>query len=161
MYQSIVTLHIIAALVFFAAHSVSAVMAFRLPRARDVERIRSMMKLSGRLKPLIYGSLLVLVGAGIAAGSMANWWVMGWIGTALVLLVLLTAWMVFFSIHYYTPLRVALGLRNDRTQQTNAPTAITQEEIAALIKAANPWLLLIPGLGITAAILWLMISKPF
>jgi hypothetical protein len=158
MYRSVVTIHIIAALVFFSIHSVAAVMAFRLRRTQNLDRLRSMLNLSERLRTPLYLSLLTLVGAGIIAGFMANWWVMGWIGASLVLLILLTGWMVFFAIRYYAPLRIALGLRS---KGTTAPAVASQEEIAALVKAANPWTLLIPGLGITAVIVWLMIAKPF
>src|SRR5436853_7693850 len=93
MYQWIVFLHVLGAVMFFMAHGASMAMAFQLRREHEPARIRAMLDLSRATVPGAYISLIVLLVAGIIAGIMGNWFTRGWIWTALVLLVVLMGLM--------------------------------------------------------------------
>jgi hypothetical protein len=142
-------------------HGASAAMAFRLRQERNLDRIRAMLELATALRPLTFGSLLLLLVAGIAAGTMGNWWTQGWINLSLLLLIVLGLWMGIYTARYYAPLRVALGLKQRRNRQSATSSVVNEDEIAMLVKATNPWMLALPGLGFTCLILWLMMFKPF
>lgn len=162
MYRWIVFLHILAAFAFFMAHGASAVMAFRLRRETEVARIRAILDLSNAALPIAYFALMVVVLAGIAAGVMAGWFRMGWIWTALVLLVLLWFGMHGYAFRFYTPIRKAVGLpyHHPSGDQPGGEPA-SDAEIQAAIRAANPIPLLAVSFGLVAVILWLMMFKPF
>jgi uncharacterized membrane protein len=161
VYRWIVFVHVLSALVFFMGHGASAAMAFRLRHEQNTDRIRAMLELATALRPLTVGSLLLLLVAGIAAGTMGNWWTQGWISISLLLLIVLGIWMSIYTARYYTPLRMALGLKPKRDRQANTASAAREDEIATLVKATNPWALAVPGLALTCVILWLMLFKPF
>src|SRR3954468_21412272 len=112
MYRWIVFLHILSALIFFMAHGTSAAMAFRLRHERELARIRAILDLSDAMLPVAYFALLVVVLAGIAAGIMAGWFVMGWIWAALVLLVVLWIGMHVYAFASTPPFPKAVGLPN-------------------------------------------------
>jgi hypothetical protein len=159
MYQWVVFLHILGALVFFMAHGASAAMAFGLRREQNFDRMRVLLQMSGVAVNVMYLGLLLLLAAGIGAGFMGNWWSKGWIWVALVLMVVLVGWMGYYSQQRYAPIRKALGITY--RGQPGATTPPDATEINALIQAANPVILAVGGLGLAAVILWLMVFKPF
>src|SRR3982751_1551465 len=110
MYRWLVFLHILSGFTFFMAHGVSALMAFRLKRESNPERMRAILDFSNFALPVMYWSLMLLVLAGIGAGIMGNWFSMGWIWAAIVLLVVLWIGMVTYAMKYYSPIRKALGM---------------------------------------------------
>ena len=55
---------------FVLAHGASAFAAIRIRSEREPSRVAALLDLSGTSMSLMYVSLLVLVGAGIAAGSL-------------------------------------------------------------------------------------------
>ena len=160
MYQWIVFLHILGALVFFMAHGASATMAFRLRRETNLERLRTLLGLSEVAVPVMYISLLILLLAGIVAGIMGNWFnTRGWIWASLVLLIVLAGWMGYYAQRHYIPIRKALGVAY-RGQPGATPPA-SEAEVAVLVQATSPAMLAGVSLLITAVILWLMVFKPF
>jgi len=161
MYPWIVFLHILSAFAFFMAHGASAVMAFRLQREHELDRIRAILDLSNAALPITYMSVMVLLLAGIIAGIMGSWFSQGWIWTALVLIVLLWFGMHYYASRYFTPIRKAVGLPYRDHGDQPAQTPASEAEIAAAIRAANPTILLVISFGLVAVILWLMMFKPF
>jgi hypothetical protein len=161
MYQWIVFLHILAAFAFFMAHGASAVMAFRLRRETDLARIGAILDLSDAALPVAYFALMVLVIAGVIAGIMAGWFRMGWIWTAIVLLVILWFGMHAYAFRFYTPLRKAVGLPYRDGKDHPASEPASSAEIQAVLQAGNPTILLAVSFGLIAVILWLMMFKPF
>jgi hypothetical protein len=159
MYQLVVFLHILGALVFFMAHGASATMAFRVRREQNPEHIRGLLELSEMALPVMWAGLMTLLIAGIIAGIMGNWWSKGWIWTALVLLIILGGWMGYYGQRYYGPLRTALGITYRGVPGANPPAST--QEILRLVQATSPIMLGGGALGITAIILWLMVFKPF
>lgn len=159
MYQWVVFLHILGALVFFMAHGASAAMAFRLRRETNPERLRTLLTLSETAVPVMWVSLLVLLLAGIIAGIMRNWFAMGWIWAALVLLVVLGGWMGYYGGRFYAPIRQALGITYRGRPGANPPAS--DAEVATLVQATSPAMLAGVSFAIVAVILWLMVFKPF
>lgn len=159
MYQWVVFLHILGALIFFMAHGVSTMVTFRLSREKNLDRMRALMELSSSSLPVMWLGLILLLAAGITAGFMGNWWSRGWIGTALALMVVMTVWFGYYARRHFTPLRKALGLPSRRNPV--APSPASPEEIERLVQAANPLLLAVIGFGLSAIILYLMVFKPF
>ncbi|MFN8450924.1 MAG: hypothetical protein U0521_20680 [Anaerolineae bacterium] len=162
MYQWVVFVHILSALAFFMAHGASAAMAFQLRRERQLDRIKAILDLSSAALPVMYFSVLALVIAGVIAGIMGNWFSRGWIWASLVLLVVVFGWMYSYVFRYYTPIRKAVGLPyRDRSGEKPAGEPASDAEIAALIQATNPPLLMGVSVALAAGILWLMVFKPF
>lgn len=162
MYQWVVFVHILSALAFFMAHGASAAMAFQLRRERQLDRIKAILDLSSAALPVMYFSVLALVVAGVIAGIMGNWFSQGWIWVALVLLVVVFGWMYAYVFRYYTPIRKAVGLPyHDRSGDKPAGAPASDAEIAAVIQATNPPLLMGVSFALVAVILWLMVFKPF
>jgi|SRR5690606_14957725 cytochrome bd-type quinol oxidase subunit 2 len=159
MYRWVVFLHILGSLLFFMAHGVSAAMALQIGREQNRERIRGLMELSAAAVPVMWIGLLTLLIAGIIAGIMGNWFSFGWIWLSLALMVVLVIWMGYTVQKRYAPIRKALGITYRGQPGDNPPAS--DDEIASLIRAANPVSLAAGGFGLAAVILWLMIFKPF
>ena len=85
---------------------------------------------------------------------MGGWWGRLWIWATLALLIALAvAMMVVGS----SPLvRIWRAL-----ESSEAPSALTEKRLDDLLSAAHLWLLTLIGGGGVAAILWLMLFKPF
>ena len=161
MYQWLVFLHILGALLFFMAHGASAFMAFRLRRETQLERIRAILDLSNVAIPVAYMSLLLLLLAGIIAGIVGGWFRMGWIWAALVLLFVLAGGMIYYARRFYTPVRKAVGLPYREGRDMPALPPASETEIARLTQATNPMALGGFSFAVVAVILWLMVFKPF
>jgi hypothetical protein len=93
LYPWIVLVHVIAAFLFILAHGASAIVSFRLRAERDPTRILALLDLSASTIGPMYGTLGLLLLAGIAAGIMGNWFSKGWIWLALGIFVVITVLM--------------------------------------------------------------------
>jgi uncharacterized membrane protein len=162
MYQLVVYLHILAALGFISGHGASAGMAFQLPKERDTERIRAMLDVSASLFALTYGSLLLLLVAGVTAGFIGKWWGSGWIWLSLGILIVLIAYMAVSTRNHYNQVRKVVGQPYfDGSKEMPAEEPGTVEEIESAIASTNPRRDALLGYGAFAAIVFLMIYKPF
>ena len=114
MYTWVVFLHLVGVFGFLMAHGVSAAVALRLRKEREVERVRALLDLSS-YSIIVMGIsfiLLLVTGiiAGIIAGFMGDFWGNIWIwasGGTIVVLAILMAWL---GTEYYDRVRRALGL---------------------------------------------------
>jgi hypothetical protein len=163
-YRWLIFLHIFGAIAFVYAHSVSAVVAFRLRSERDPQRIRTIIELysTGRMFGLLYGSLLLLLAGGVAAGFLGHWWGFGWIWLSIILLIAISVSMYAIGSKYYSRVRQAIGMESmqgGKVQEAGMPASL--EELDALLNRSPAQLLLLIGGGGMAVILWLMIFKPF
>src|SRR5262245_58727689 len=140
LFQWIVYVHILAVFAFLLAHGTATAITFKLRGERQIERIRALLDLSQSMRILGSVSLLVLILAGIILGFMGNWWGHGWIWTALILLVLMSAAMGVLASR---PLAQA--------RQILAASSTTQvdQQLTTLLSAPNPVILsVIGGVGI-------------
>lgn len=148
-YNFWVFLHIAGVLGFLAGNGVSWVAALRLRRERNPERLRALLDLAmaGRRLADPFGGLLLL--GGIVAGFQGSYWSQGWIGTALLLVIVITGFGSVLIPRHVRAVRAALdggqasaGL--DTLLASNRPVVVTAVQAAGI-----------------AIILYLMVFKPF
>ena len=161
MYEWVLFLHVIGALVFMMSHGVSIFVAFRLQQERMVDRIRALLDLSSMSLKGMWGATLVLLGAGIALGFMGKWWAQGWLWLSIGIIVAVAVSMFVISGRAYYPLRTAVGLPDPWSKEDELGDVAPENEIRALIEASHPRLMAIIGLGGFFLILGLMMFKPF
>lgn len=102
-----------------------------------------------------YVSIVLLLGAGILAGFIGNWWRMGWIWISLGLFIVIAGAMYPLGSSYFRRIRAIVG-----TRPSGAPMA-SDEEIDEILGSGRPLLLTLVGFGGLFVILWLMVLKPF
>ncbi|MBI4771187.1 MAG: hypothetical protein HY784_12445 [Chloroflexi bacterium] len=162
MYPWLIFLHIVGTFGFVMAHGVSAAVAFRLRKERGVERVRALLEISGGSYSVLYPSLYILLITGIVGGFMGKWWGAGWIWTSLGLLIALIVYMSFRAAGFYGGLRKAAGLEFFEKFKAHPPIdPVSAEELERMLSKSIAWELLVVGSGGLAAILWLMMFKPF
>lgn len=125
------------------------------PGARRRERISTQAELSAASMTGFYVSIVLLLGAGILAGFIGNWWRMGWIWISLGLFIVIAGAMYPLGSSYFRRIRAIVG-----TRPSGAPMA-SDEEIDEILGSGRPLLLTLVGFGGLFVILWLMVLKPF
>jgi hypothetical protein len=161
-YPWIVLAHVLGAFGLALGHGVSVHTAFKLRGERDRTRVETLLDLSQTSLWLLYGSLLVLLAAGIAAGFVGGWWGQLWIWAAIGILVLILAVMYSVGSVYYMGLRKALGRPGYEPKEgVPPPEPMKPEQLAAYLDSSRPfWLAAVGGIGLVA-IIALMMLKPF
>ena len=157
-YPWLVWLHILGAFIFAFGHGTSAVVAFKLRRERDPVRIAALLEVSLISTAVLYVGLLLLLGGGIAAGVVGQWFGQLWLWAAIAVLVIVMFLMYAIGSAYYIQLRRAVGQRGPRDRE--APAVLPPAELAALLDSHRPDALAAIGVIGLAAILWLMVFKP-
>jgi uncharacterized membrane protein len=163
LYQWLVFAHIAGAFGFLMSHGVSVAVAFRVRKERDPARIMSLLELSATALGGMYVSLLVLIGAGVWAGFLGpdqelgglSWWGFGWIWVALGTLIVTMGVMYGVATNYYKRLRTIAGAMAEGSE------AVSESQLASVVRGPRPWILAIVGFGSLLFILYLMIFKPF
>jgi uncharacterized membrane protein len=159
IYPWLVYVHVAGVLVFTLGHGVSVGVAFKVREERDPQRILALLQLSTWSLWLFYIGVLLLLGAGIWAGFTpgipGSWWGSGWIWTALIIFVLTMFAMYALASNYYRRLRTIAEARVAGSQ------AVTDEQLAEVLRGPRPWILAIIGFGSLLFILYLMLFKPF
>jgi uncharacterized membrane protein len=154
-YRWWVFLHIAGVFGFLIAHGVSVGVAFRLRREREPKRIMALLDLSNSSITLLYWSLLLLIGGGVVAGFVGDWWGDGWIWVSLGTLLLTIGAMYAVATTYYRRLRTVIGAMADGSQ------AISEERLGEVLAGPRAWVLAAIGFGAILFILYLMLFKPF
>ena len=162
LYPWVVFVHVAAAFLFVMGHGASMWVSDQIRRERDPARIRALLELSSRSLGLVYGSLLALLIAGVAAGIMGNHFGRGWIWAAIVVLVAIMALMYWLATQYYARVREAVGIRSyGYPKDAPDPTPVSAEELAALVDTRRPDVIGLVGIIGLLVLLWLMMFKPF
>jgi hypothetical protein len=162
LYNWIVFIHIAGGFTFALGHGVSAGVAFKLREEREVPRVQALLDLSQAATNGMYAGIFILLGAGIVAAFMAGLWGRGWIWTAIAILVAMFAFMYVRAARYFGDLRRAAGQpyyeigKGPRGAGPPNPS-----ELAALLSSSRPFEIAGVGYAGLAAILWLMVMKPF
>jgi hypothetical protein len=163
-YPWIVFVHVLAAFAFVLAHGVSMFVADRVRRERTHERVAAMLDLSAYTLPVMYGSLVVLVLAGILAGMVGGHFARLWIWLAIAILVVEIAAMYALAASYYGRLREAIGQARPARRGQPAPSTpvpVSSEELGSLLASRRvDEISLVGTLGLVV-IIWLMVVKPF
>jgi hypothetical protein len=162
MYLWIKLLHILAAFVFAFLHGASTKVIFRLRKESEPARMAALLDVSSDYLGLMYGSLLVMLAAGIALGYMGDLWGSIWLWVSLGLLILLVPAMYGMASMPLNRVRKALGLPYfEKNKSHSAGEPASPEEITASVAALKPWLMTGIGYGTLLLILVLMVIKPF
>ena len=160
LYPWVVLVHVIAAFLFILAHGASAIVSFRLRAERDPTRVLALLDLSASTIGPMYGTLGLLLLAGIAAGIMGNWFSKGWIWVALGVFIVITVLMYVVATTYYVGIRRALGQVRAGSKEP-APQPLPTEQLLALLDSRRPDAIAAIGVVGLVVILWLMEFKPF
>ena len=162
-YSWVKFIHVLAVLGFLAAHGASVSVAFKIRGERDRERVGALLDVSNAYLNAMYGSLLVLLVAGIAAGIMGGWFTRSlWIWLALALLFGIMIAMYYLGTSHFNELRKAAGLPYAIGNRRQPPTEpVSEAELASVIAKGRPWELAATGFGGIAVITFLMMFKPF
>ena len=110
-YQYLLLAHLLGFALFLIGHGVSMFFATALRRERNVERLRALLDLSLSGLVATYLGLLLLIGSGIWLGFVGGFWGQGWIWTAVAILVIEMALMMFMGVTYFGRVRTAVGLQ--------------------------------------------------
>ena len=140
-------LHIVGLAVFLLAHGVSAG-ASLIVRQKAAAAARSViLPISLRANFVAFPGLLLVIVTGVWMGFLQSWWRMGWIWTAIVVLVISIAAMSFLSVPYH------------RSREVLGPDQTA--ELDTRLSRARPMAL--AGIGTVALVIlfFLMVFKPF
>lgn len=158
----LVFIHVLSAITFFLAHGTSVAMAFQLRKETNIERIRTMLDLSGTTIMLLFISFLVMGLTGLVMPFLIKIWNQGWVWLSIVLMVYVFMHMALRSDKTYKTLRKLVGLPYMQgSKEFPAEPPAGEEEILAHIRKISVGELVVVGYVIPAFVLWLMVFKPF
>ncbi len=148
-------LHVAGVIAFVMFHGVSMMVALQLRRERDRGRIATMTQLSGSSLRGMYVALLWLIVFGVIAGIQGEWWNDGWFWISVGLLVVAIAEMSAVARPYYERVKEAIEVRPSGVPRRS------DEELDEILRSPIGLWNTVFGIGVLAAIAWLMIFKPF
>ena len=161
-YPWIVYVHVAAAFLFVMGHGASMWASYQIRHERDHARVRVLLEMSGRSLGLVYGALLTLLIAGIAAGIMGGHFARGWIWASIGVLVTIAVLMYALATTYYRGVREAVGIRAPQTpKDAPDPVPVSADELAAIVDSRRPDVIGLVGVIGLLVLLWLMRFKPF
>lgn len=140
--------HFAGIVVFVAGHGVSASVTVRLPKERDPARLEPLLALSRSTIVWSNVGLVVLVIGGAANWVTRNYSPSGWLWAAAGLLVVLAGLGFGVAAPYFRRIRGAIA-------------ASDRAALDAALDSPVPWTLFWVETAGVAAILWLMVYKPF
>lgn len=162
MHQIVVLVHVVAVLVFVAAHAVSAMAMFQVRSEPDRGKLEAILNRSGQSLMIAGIAILVVLVAGIILGFTGGFWGRLWIWASLVLLIVVGGVMTPLAGTPMSNVRRALGMQVGKPKPGDPPpVAASDAELAAARAALRPELVALIGLGGLAVITWLMYTKPF
>ena len=162
MYPLIVLIHVVAILIFIAAHVLSAVAMFQVRSESDRAKLTQILNRSASALLVATIAIIVSLLAGIVAGIMGGWWGRLWIWVSLVLLIAVGGAMTPFAAIPMGNVRRALGIQVGKPKEGDPPlVAQGDAEVAAARAALRPELITAVGIAAIVVITWLMLAKPF
>ncbi len=99
-----------------------------------------------------YAGIALLGTGGIVDAFLGHWWSAGWVWMSIAVFLAMAGILVGLAIPYYRRLRLAVA---------GARSGSEYQEIDRLAASPVPVLILAVGLVGLAALLWLMVFKPF
>jgi uncharacterized membrane protein len=155
-------LHLIAIFTFLFAHGVSGGASLLLSRQRDLETRRLLLETSYKALEFSTPSLLVILVSGIALGFYGSWWGHGWIWTALVIFLVVSGVMTYFSFRHDDARKAAgLAYRVFTSAKRRDPLPADPDLLERRIPRLRTRELAVIGILSLVVIPWLMVLKPF
>jgi len=153
--------HVLSAFMYLLAHGGSAAAAYRVRRDTSTERVRALLDLSQSTRVVGNVMFLSTVVCGVALGFMGHWWSARWIWVSIVILIIVLAVMGRTVAPHFRRLRDLVGpVLADGTWQRPArePSA---DELSRALASGNTVAITALAISGWAAIIWLMLFKPF
>ena len=158
----LIFIHVLSAITFFLAHGTSAAMAFQLRKETNIERIRTMLGLSGKTIMVLFVFFLVMGLTGLIMPFILKIWNQGWIWVSIVLMVFVFFHMTLRNEKTYKTVRKLAGMPYMKgSKEYPAEPPASDEEILAHIRKISVYELIAVGYVVPAFVLWLMVFKPF
>ena len=162
LYGWVVFGHVVAVILAFTAHGVSAFAMFRVRRESDRARIAAVLDLSSSSLIVSSIGMLVAIVLGIVAAVMGGHFAKFWPWAAIIILVVVIGSMTPLAGMPMNNLRKVLGL-SVQGDKKGIPPRIpgTDDELAAALAGIRPELPAAIGVAGIVVLSWLMRAKPF
>lgn len=159
LYPWLLVIHVASMLIFFVAHGVSAAVALRLRKERDLARVRALLEISsGGTGVIMSAAFLAALATGVWLGFLGGFWGRIWIWASLGLLILIAILMTPMAAMPLRRIRAAAGIAKGKAGEI--PPA-DEAEMLRLLERWNPFPTAAVGVAGLAIITWLMFFKPF
>ena len=161
IYPWVVIAHVVAVIVAFGAHGVSAFAMFRVRRESDRVRLAAILDLSSSALGIATVGLLVALILGVVATLMGGFAGQVWPWISVGLLVIVGIAMTPMAVGPMSEVRRALGMPTRRDRAGNRPrTPAPDEDLAAARARLRPELVTSFGVVAIVVLVWLMEAKP-
>ncbi len=158
MYSFLEFIHIFGAILFYLGHGATAIGMFNMRDERDPTALRALLGLRQTQVWTFGAGMFLMAVAGIWLGFLGNFWRTGWLWGSIVLFILISSLMAMWGRNYYDAIEMVLDPEGEKAKKAKKPETRGLEEILA---SGRVWLLTWIGILGTAAILYLMMYKPF
>jgi hypothetical protein len=153
--------HVLFAFIYLLAHGTSVAVAYRVRREVSAERVRALLDLSRATVPASNYMLMATLLCGIALGFLGHWWSAGWLWVAIVILFLVLFTMGKVAVPYFQEIRNAVGLVLVDGRWERTATDASPDDLARALESGSPTTITGVAIAGWAAILWMMMFKPF
>lgn len=161
-YGWLVFAHIVAVILAFTAHGVSAFAMFRVRSERDPGRLAAILDLSAGSLVAAGIGLLVAIVLGIVAAIMGGHFGKFWPWASIIVVVVVIGLMTPLAGIPMNRVRRALGMRVQGDKATDPPRQPgTADELSSALAGIRPELPAAVGIGGIVVLAWLMRVKPF
>lgn len=162
LYPWIVIGHVLAVIVSFGAHGVSAFAMFQVKRETDRARVAAVLDLSTSSLLVAGIGLLLAVVLGIVAAAMHGFFGQLWPWVSIVVVVVVWIAMTPMAANPMGEVRKVLGLPVRQDKKGDPPRVPGTDDALAIAQARlRPELVAAVGLIALAVLVWLMEVKPF
>jgi len=159
IHRVVLFVHVLFAFLYMLSHGTSVAVSLRLRKETNLDRLRVLLDLSWSTLGAGYQLLLVSLLAGIALGFMGHWWRARWIWASIAILVALVAFMMRVAAGHFHEVRRAVG-QPAVGERPDPPVAAPPDEVARVVAAGRPGLVIALGIAGLSAIVWMMLFKP-
>jgi uncharacterized membrane protein len=162
LYPWVVIAHVVAVIVSFGAHGVSAFAMFQVKRETDRARVAAVLDLSTSALLVAGIGLLLAVVFGIVAAAMHGFFGQLWPWVSIVVVVVVWIAMTPMAANPMGELRKVLGLPVRQDKKGDPPRSPGTDEALAIAQARlRPEIVAAIGLTAIVVLVWLMEVKPF
>ncbi len=162
LYPWIVIGHVVAVIVSFGAHGVSAFAMFQVKRETDRTRVAAVLDLSTSALLVAGIGLLVAVVLGIVAAAMHGFFGQLWPWVSIIVVAVVWFAMTPMAANPMGEVRKVLGLPVREDKKGDPPRAPgTDEALAIALARLRPEIVAAIGLAAIVVLVWLMEVKPF